>query len=163
MLFVLSAAYFCVFEFVLNWNFVWTRTMFSFMLGVVFSLHEKGVKSLVLRNRLLIYSGIAAFLTLAVIVRNIGEMHYPIMFASRGIVCLLGPCVALILYALPLPRQLFLTWLGRVSYELYLIHGIVIYVLGRHSSLRGVSFAVVVLAVSFIGSWALSLRRALLK
>lgn len=69
----------------------------------------------------------------------------------------LGNFMILIWYAIPLPDLKVLRFLGSISYELYLVHGVVIVVAYPLLSYGFGVFAVVVLSVSLL--IAMSLNR----
>lgn len=118
-------AYFCMMEFVLDWNFVWARTILAFPLGATFAVHERRIRSVIEDSPMKVYLLVVALLSLAILIRACVS-NGVVSIAGRGLTSTLGLYVILTWYALPLPDLKALRFLGRISYEIYLVHGVVI-------------------------------------
>lgn len=147
--------YFCVMEFVLDWNFVWARTILAFPIGATFAVYERKILAAIAKSPLKVYLLVIVLLVAAIVVR--ASFPYGIVaIAGRGLTSTLGIFVILTWYAIPLPDLKVLRFLGGISYELYLVHGVVIAVAYPLLSYGFGVFAIVVLSISLL--MALSLN-----
>ena len=148
MILVILAGYFCVMEMVLDWNFVWTRTIFAFPIGVAFALYEKQIREFIRRHSVMPWALMIMAISGFAVMHAVGEGCGIIRIASRGAVCMIAPSIALILTAVQLPQNPVLNYFGKISFELYLVHGVVIAIAGRFTQMTGVIWAAAVVGVS---------------
>lgn len=117
--------YFCVMEFVLDWNFVWARTILAFPIGATFAVNERKILAAIDQRPLIVYASVLVALVLAIAICSCIPCGF-VAIAGRGLTSTLGIFVILTWYAMPVPDLMALRFLGGVSYELYLVHGVVI-------------------------------------
>lgn len=117
--------YFCVMEFVLDWNFVWARTILAFPIGATIAVNERKILAAIDQRPLKVYFSVLVALALAIVIRSSIPCGI-VAIAGRGLTSTLGIFVILTWYAVPLPDLKALRFLGNISYELYLVHGVVI-------------------------------------
>lgn len=125
---LLVLSYFCLMEFVLDWNYVWARTIWAFPLGALFAQVERSVQKTIRRMPFTVYVAAAVLLALAIFIRACVPGGL-VAIAGRGLTSTLGLWLILVWYAFPIPGFKLLNMIGKFSYEIYLIHGAMIAVL----------------------------------
>ena len=98
-------------------------TIFLFPIGMAVAVYEKTIRAFVLKVPILVYFGTAALLLAVASYRRLGipwlglEPYYILIGISFWLCCSAADILA---------KCRFLIWTGSLSYEIYLIHGILI-------------------------------------
>ena len=149
-----------VIRYVLQWPGWWWESIFAFPVGVAYAGAERKIVAFIKRFGRNVYIGVAVALSL------IGLLKFCVHGGSAGALLesALGGVVAVCFYVLPLPQWKWLSSLGCVSYELYLVHGIVRNYIDRHlcvmnSNLRGVAIILATIFAAYIFHVVLLLLR----
>lgn len=146
---VLVLVYYIVTRYCFGWQFHWWITCMSFPMGLFYSKYEQNVQAMVKR-----YGWLPIPIVLVLLIIKLSTGQETPFFAELPYV-FLGPLVAIALYRLPLPtKNKLLNFLGTISFEIYLTHGI------YEHLLRGVFsspyvYILVVITTTIITSWVL--------
>lgn len=141
---------------ILKWPFYWWKTCFSFVIGAGYCLVESQVRYQIQRKPwLLLMSGIAFVGLIAI--TNLGCFHVRfvaehLVYAVSGLVFVVGA------YFVSPPKAL--SWLGGISYEIYLVHGIFVEEIARLHLATGV-YCCLVIGLSLCVAWALNRVRGI--
>ena len=148
---IMTMAYFLVMKYVVvSVVFYWITSM-AFAVGVVFSTNEDRVRSVVARFPVPVYLSVAASAMAFLAARELGCWNIPVREAFHLVI---GPSFALLFYAFEWFRRVRpLAFVGAVSYEVYLLHGVVLknlLPLGWPSAIAVVSVVLVTIALSVV-------------
>ena len=117
-------AYFIVMKYAIGTIIFYWVTSMAFAVGVAFSENEDKVRSMVAKFPVRVYLAVAAAAAAFLAARKLGFWHVPVREAFYIVI---GPSFALLLYAFDWLRHVRpLMVLGGVSYEIYLVHGVVL-------------------------------------
>ena len=127
------AAYYIAVRYCLLWHSSWYLNTWAFLVGCAYAEAEDEW------TRCLLTIGRKLMLSLAVVFSLC--MSGAIFFSAVPILsecgyAFLGLVVVCVLLCHPLPRWRWLCWLGTISYEIYLVHGVVLLFAPRFSSVR---------------------------
>ena len=121
---VMTLAYFLVMKYAIGTIVFYWITSMSFAVGVVFSTNEEKVRAAVLKFPVSIYLSVAVTAAAFLAVREFGFWRIPTREAFHLVI---GPSFALLFYAFEWLRRVRpLAFVGAVSYEVYLLHGVVL-------------------------------------
>ena len=119
------AMYYMLVRFGFGWSYYWWISTWAFPVGVLYAKHENTVINVLKRHQIVIplaFMGLYSGIYLSVV---LGGMMSLLEFAHA-----LLPIVVVIAVCLyPLPRWKWLVFVGDVSYEIYLAHGVLFCVL----------------------------------
>lgn len=147
------ALYWVLTALVFGWPFYWWKTIGGFVAGVFFSAQEEKVRSAMSNHPIRCYGVVAVGLAFVVLLQHLE--NFPIRFAADHLFfALIGPAVALVLYKFRLPR-VGLAWLGAISYEIYVVHGIFVTELNACLG-NGAFYFITALTCSVLCGWALN-------
>lgn len=123
----LSACYFVLVRWGLHWPTVWWRTSLCMSVGVAWSLYEDRIRAVVARRGWAIYGCMLAVLLLWHVSSRSNASFAPFLKNNtKEIVYLfMGPSLALVMYVLrgiPRPVVSLFSFLGTISFEIYLLH-----------------------------------------
>lgn len=119
ILILLMLSYYVLVRYCLGWGFFWWITCMAFPIGFIYSYYEDKIKHFAYTNFWLV----PLIILVLLIIKFLSNVYAPICGELPYI--LLGPIVALILCKSPLPiDNKFLNFLGTISFEIYLAHGI---------------------------------------
>lgn len=149
ILILLMLIYYVVIRYILNWPFYWWITCMAFPMGLFYSRHEDKIKMVLKDN----YWGILPIIIALLSIKLLSGMYTP-FFAELPYI-LLGPIIAIILYRIPLPiKNKTLNFLGSLSFEIYLTHGIFEMLL--HASFESpYVYILAVITATIVTSWIL--------
>ena len=117
-------AYFLVMKYVIGTVVFYWITSMAFAVGVVFSVNEGRVRSFVARFPVPVYVAVAAVAAAFLAAKKVGFWNVPVREALHFVI---GPSFALLFYAFDWFRHARpLAFLGTISYEIYLLHGVVL-------------------------------------
>lgn len=150
--------YWIITALVFRWPFFWWKAVFGFVVGMAFAWKEVLIRTGVRSHPVLIYVGAAACLFACSSLAN-----YSANFAVRFVAChmslaMLGAAVALAVYVLPHPSLGILNVLGRMSYELYIVHGMFVISLASYIGNAGLYVPIVMLCTLLAGGILCRLR-----
>lgn len=132
LLFAGSIKVYITLRYVFHWPKWWWFSTISFPIGVLYAYKEDFVKNLIAKYGRYFYIALFA-ITLSIFALN---MFFDSEASSLLLQAVLGPIVAMCVYVVKFPSG-FGIWnfLGGISYEIYLVHGIVRNTIDRHVSL----------------------------
>jgi len=121
-----SLVYYTVFRFGLQWPSVWWRTSPAMLLGALWASGEERILAAIRRSGWRFYLAVCAVMAFGIVCERIPAARLPAVKEAR-LLCLLtaGPATALAMYALrgvPRPLVAVFTFLGGISFEIYLLH-----------------------------------------
>ncbi len=125
--FIMAICYVAVTRWCLNWPRVWWYTALSMPLGSLWALHENRIRGALARYgwRLMI-AVLAALFVIKVLVGMVPPSCPDLqMTAKSALHVVMGPLVALSMYVLrgvPRPAVVAFSFLGTISFEIYLLH-----------------------------------------
>ena len=120
----MTLAYFLVMKYAIGTIVFYWITSMSFAVGVVFSTNEEKVRAAVLKVPVSIDLSVAVTAAAFLAVREFGFWRIPTREAFHLVI---GPSFALLFYAFEWLRRVRpLAFVGAVSYEVYLLHGVVL-------------------------------------
>ena len=146
----LFVAAYIICTFKLGWGAYWYISSHCFPLGMIYCYYEKYIKVLYTRKAiLLIY--IAAMFVLCY--SGIGSyLGWP---AWGAVIYILIPFIVMpLMHTLPFGASPFLRFTGKISYEIYILHGVFIYC-GKEILPHDITFVLFVLTASYIASYGL--------
>lgn len=141
--------YYIITRYCFRWDFFWWLTCLSFPMGIYYARFEDQVKDYISR-----YNWITIPIILLLLAIKLLSGEYTPVLAELPYV-LIGPLVAILLYRMPLPtNNKILNFIGTLSFEIYLTHGIF------ESLLRNIFespylFIAVVVTMTIFTSWLL--------
>ena len=147
----LTLAYFLVMKYAVGTVVYYWITSPAFAVGVVFSTNEERVRAAVRKHPVGVYLFAAVAAASFFAAREIGFWNIPVREAFH---LLIGPSFALIFYAFEWLRRVRpLAFVGAISYEVYLLHGVVmknLLPLGWPPAIAVAAVALVTIGLSFV-------------
>lgn len=139
-----------------GWGSWWYNSIYALNVGFSFAYCEPQLSKWLLKKsyRIIVCQAIMmVFLTIGMV----AEQRFPACTIGVQIAtnCLVPLFVVLTVYVLGMMKSCVLDFLGRISYEIYLVHGCVILYLWGHSR-HWVLFVCMVYGASIVAAWVLN-------
>ena len=115
--------YYLTTRFVWGWGEWWWMTIFAFPVGIAFAYGEGILIGWIRKVGVWVYvGGLGLFLAIKLLTSVLYRLGCGDLFVRDIALLMLGPLCALAVYVLPV-RKGWMAFLGGMTYELYLIHG----------------------------------------
>lgn len=147
---ILSIAAYVIIVKRVGWDACWYMSSHCFPLGLVCCYFEDSIKKMYMRKTILI---IYAAAILILCYSGIGSyLGWP---AWGSVIYYLIPFLVMpLMYTLSFGESPFLRFTGKISYEIYILHGVFIYI-GKDIFPHDITFVLFVILASYIASYAL--------
>lgn len=149
ILWVLSSLYMIAMSFS-DWGRWWYSTTYALNIGATFALYEDKLKTLLRRKQSLMLTVLVPILVLAYYTERTGNVWTEIIMRW-----FLPLYIVFTIYAIGICRFHLFQNLGKISYEIYLVHGCWILCLFGLCEISTTLYIVAVVAVSIFTAWLL--------
>lgn len=124
LMFVLTLIWVLIIKYI-GWGWYWWSTAFAFPIGTLFGYYEVPIKDFINRRRILsiaIAGAIIAVSSLYALCNSQTSLELPC--GDQQLYWFLPLPIVMFIYFLGFPKFKFLNFFGKISYEIYIIHGI---------------------------------------
>lgn len=142
--FIFTLIFYIVLRFILKWPGFWSGSLFLFPIGVVFKYNEKCLEKT--PSLYIIISSLV--ITVSVVILYLTDIKY------IGVIEICFSSLAIMLpFTIMNISSKYLIFLGSISYEVYLVQGIIFYLLGKKCVDNNVCFAFMSVVFIIIGAY----------
>lgn len=144
LVFIFTLIFYIVLRFILKWPGFWSGSLFLFPIGVAFKYHEKYLKKTHISHVIISF----LIITILVVILYLTDIKY------IGVIEICFSSLAIMLpFTIINISSKYLIFLGSISYEVYLIQGIIFYILGKINVDNNVCFAFMSVVLIIIGAY----------